>query len=132
MNQINGATGYGIYVTNSNEKNNTFVNNEIQNVKVGIVISNNTDSMFLKNYIGPVQQVEYIVADNSSLKLKSTLFSSDKLRSLDGNNSISISDSGVVDTLISVDKNKTSFDTNKSIYTFQLPDRATATLTSIG
>jgi len=129
-NLILGALGYGIYVTNSNLQNNTFMNNAIQNTKSGITLSNNTDSVFLQNEIGNVDRFEYIVGDNSALNLNNTAFSSDKIRSSDGNNSVYIYNSGVLNVTQGKITNTTTFNTNNEPYSLQLPTNESLTVTT--
>jgi poly(beta-D-mannuronate) C5 epimerase len=83
-NLIDGAAGYGIYVTDHDAKNNSFIGNQIRMAKVGVSVSNNSDSEFAKNNIGVVEDAEYYIAGNSSINLKNTTFSSDMIKSADG------------------------------------------------
>ncbi|MGA9743107.1 MAG: right-handed parallel beta-helix repeat-containing protein [Nitrososphaeraceae archaeon] len=130
-NSINGAAGYGIYVTDSDVNNNTFMGNQIRMAKVGISVSNNTGSVFTQNNIGVVKDSEYFISGNSTVRLANTSFSSDQIRAADGGqNSISISDSGKVD-IRNKAGNKTTFDTNKSIYSAVLPDRESITIRTV-
>ena len=130
-NSINQASGYGIYVTDSDANNNTFVGNQIRTAKVGISVSNNTGSVFTQNNIGVVKDSEYFISDNSTVRLANTSFSSDQIKASDGGqNSISVSDSGTVD-ISNKAGNKTTFDTNKSIYSAVLPDRESITIRTV-
>jgi len=61
-NVVNGAVGYGIYVTDFDVRNNTFIGNQIHKAKVGISISNNTDSQFSQNDVGLVDDSEYLIS----------------------------------------------------------------------
>lgn len=131
-NVVNGAVGYGIYVTDFDVKNNTFSGNQIHKAKVGISISNNTDSQFSQNDVGLVDDSEYLISGNSGLKLKNTTFSSDRIKATDGDqNVINIVDSGIVDIKIN-NGNKTSVDTDKSPYSATLPDGASAIVGASG
>jgi mannuronan 5-epimerase len=130
-NLIDQTTGYGIYVSNSNSKDNTFVNNTVRDAKIGVVLSNSTDSEFRTNEIGPVTQYEYAAADNSSLKLNNTNFTQDKIRSLEGNNSVSIFDSGSVGIGNGTKGNMSNFDTNKDPYSISLSGKNLLTLNTV-
>jgi len=130
-NSINGASGYGIYVTDSDVQNNTFVGNQIGTAKVGVSVSNNTGSVFAQNNIGVVKDSEYFISGNSTISLENTSFSSDRIRAADGGqNSVSISDSGMID-IRNKAGNKTTIDTNKNIYSAVLPDRESITVRTV-
>lgn len=130
-NLIDQTMGYGIYVADSNSKDNAFVNNTVRDAKIGVVLSNSTDSEFRTNEIGPVTQYEYAAADNSSLKLNNTNFTQDKIRSLEGNNSVSIFDSGSVGIGNGTKGNMSNFDTNKTPYSISLSGKSLLTLDSV-
>ena len=130
-NFINSATGYGIYVTDADARNNTFTGNQIRMTKVGVSVNNNTDSQFIKNNIGVVEDSEYFIEGNSSIKLENTTFSSDIVRSEEGDqNSISIANSGIVDIRNNIG-DKITYDTNNNVTSVMLPDSTSLTLKTI-
>jgi len=119
-------------VTDNNAKNNTFDGNQIHTAKIGISISNNTASEFAGNTIGVVDDSEYYVNGNSSVNLKNTTFSTDRIKSADGDrNLVNIFSSGTLDIKGNTG-NKTTVDTNKDMYSLKLPTSGSVTVRTVG
>jgi parallel beta-helix repeat protein len=121
-NFIDGALGYGLYITDNDATNNTFEFNDVDKAKVGIAVRNNTDSIFTQNAIGVVEGSEYLVTDNSTLKLDNTTFTSDTIKSSDGtNNKVAIFNSGMIE-INGEASNKTELDTNQNPLNYVIPN----------
>jgi mannuronan 5-epimerase len=131
-NTLDGPNGdRGIVVDGSKTSGNVFSDNHISNTKYPIRLTGgNINSKFINNHLDTVAPSgEYTLAGASWLKVESTQFSSDVIRSLDStSNKISISKSGTIGvTDGSTTKN---YDTNSVTYGKTLASNGKITLTS--
>lgn len=121
----------GIVVDGSKTNGNVFSDNHISNAEYSIRLTGgNINSKFINNHLDTVAASgEYTLAGASWLKVESTKFSSDVIRSLDStSNKISISKSGTVNV---VDGSTTkNYDTNSVTYAKTLASSAKIKVTS--
>ncbi len=134
FNTIDWPNGdHGIVVEGSTAKGNVLNDNHISNAKYPIkVTAGNTNSKFINNHLGTVAPSgEFTLTGDSVLKVETTQFSADVIKSLDStNNNVSISNSG----RINVTDGATTkiYDTNTQPYnkTFTKNENITITSTS--
>ena len=131
-NTIDGINGdRGIVVDGYKTSNNIFNDNHISNAKYAIrVMGGNTNSKFINNHFDTVAASgEFTLASTSWLKVESTQFFSDIIRSLDSHtNKISISKSGTISVIDGSTTKK--YDTNAVTYAKTLASYAKITVTS--
>ncbi len=134
-NTIDGlGTASGIIVKGSATGGNIFNDNHISNVKYSISLtSGNTNSKFINNHLDTVAASgEYTLVSASALKLESTQFSADVIKSLDSSsNPVSISKSGVISSTDGVTGQISKYDTNVKAFSKTLTNNAKITITSI-
>lgn len=134
-NTIDGlGTATGIVVKDSATGGNVFGDNHISNVKYSISLSGgNTNSKFSNNHLDTVATSgEYTLSSSSALKLDTTQFSADVIKSLDSSsNPISISKSGVVSVTDGTTGQINKYDTNLKAFSKTLTSNAKITVTSI-
>ena len=132
-NTIDGlGTGRGIVVKGSTTSSNVISDNYFSNAKYPISLSGgNINSKFINNHFSTVAPSgEYTLESASALKIETTQFSSDVIKSQDSSNSpVSISKSGVISVIDGVTGVTKKYDTNAQAFSKTLKN-AKITITS--
>ncbi len=132
-NTINGlGTGRGIVVKGSTTSGNIVNDNYISNARYPISLtSGNINSKFVNNHITTVASSgEYTMGSASALKLESTKFSSDIIKSVDSSSiPVSISKSGTIK--VTSGSTSQNFDTNAKTYSKTLTNYGKITVSSV-
>ena len=133
-NTIDGlGTGRGIVVKGSTTSGNVISDNHFSNAKYGISLSaGNINSKFINNHFATVAPSgEYTLESASALKIETTQFSSDVIKSQDSSNSpVSISKSGFISVTDGVTGLIKKYDTNTNAFSKTLTNNAKITITS--